>query len=62
MLVSDLTEQNISDEIIDKLLFEGLDYKGDKGDIIVVLGSKKLLYIEYPLQQCFIMRKEAVKL
>ena len=49
MLVSDLTEQNISDEIIDKLLFEGLDYKGDKGDIIVVLGSKKAPLYRIPV-------------
>lgn len=49
MLVSDLTEQNISDETIDKLLFEGLEYKGDKGDIIVVLGSKKAPLYRIPV-------------
>ncbi|MDE6150034.1 MAG: YdcF family protein [Ruminococcus sp.] len=51
MLVSELTEQNISDEIIDKLLFEGLEYKGDNGDLIVVLGSKKAPIYRMPVAE-----------
>lgn len=62
MLVSDLTEQNISDEIIDKLLFEGLDYKGDKGDIIVVLGSKKAPLYRIPVASMLYHKEKSSKI
>ena len=41
MKASQLTKENITPEIVDKLLFEGLDYKGETADVIIVLGSRK---------------------
>lgn len=36
-------------EIVDKLLFEGLDYKGETADVIIVLGSRKACDYRVPL-------------
>jgi len=44
MRVSDITEENISNEVIDRLLFEGLSNTGEKVDCIIVLGSEKAAY------------------
>ena len=40
MKASQLTKENIAPEIVDKLLFEGLDDKGDTADVMRVLGSR----------------------
>ena len=42
MKASQLTKENITPEIVDKLLFEGLDYKGETADVIIVLESLRL--------------------
>lgn len=41
MLVSTITETDLTSEIIDKLLFQGIQDTGESGDYIIVLGSKK---------------------
>lgn len=41
MKISKLTEEKITDKIVDKVLYEGLDYKNEKIDIAIVLGSSK---------------------
>lgn len=41
MKVSEITEEILNDEIVDKLLFEGLDYSRQTGDLIMVLGCRK---------------------
>jgi len=39
MWVSKITEDDLTNEIIDSLLFNGLDDNGEKADCIIVLGS-----------------------
>ena len=41
MLVSKITEENLTTEVIDRLLFHGLEDTGDNADCIIVLGSLK---------------------
>ena len=49
MKASQLTKENITPEIVDKLLFEGLNYKGETADVIIVLGSRKACDYRVPL-------------
>lgn len=49
MWVSKITEDNLSDEIIDRLLFEGLEDIGEKVDCIIVLGSIKAVKYRVPV-------------
>ena len=35
MKASQLTKENITHEIVDKLLFEGLDYKGETAEALI---------------------------
>ncbi|MFR5119759.1 MAG: hypothetical protein ACLTD2_07075 [Ruminococcus sp.] len=49
MKASQLTKENITPEIVDKLLFKGLDYKGETADVIIVLGSRKACDYRVPL-------------
>ena len=49
MKASQLTKENITPEIVDKLLFEGLDYSGETADVIIVLGSRKACDYRVPL-------------
>lgn len=49
MKASQLTKENITPEIVDKLLFQGLDYKGETADVIIVLGSRKACDYRVPL-------------
>ena len=49
MLVSQLTEEQLSDEIIQKLLFDGLKDEGSKGDCAIVLGSLKAAQYRVPV-------------
>lgn len=39
MKVSEITEEMLSEELIDRLLFDGLDDEGKDVDCIIVLGS-----------------------
>ena len=41
MKVSTLKLEDLTNEIIDKILYEGLEDRGDTGDCIMVLGSDK---------------------
>ena len=41
MLVSQITEKDLTIEVIDKLLFQGLEDTGENADCIIVLGSIK---------------------
>lgn len=49
MLVSKLSEKDLSEEIIDKLLFEGLEDTGEDVDCIIVLGSIKASKYRVPV-------------
>lgn len=41
MWVSEITEENLTDEVVDALLYEGIADTGEKADCIIVLGSIK---------------------
>lgn len=41
MRLSDITEDDLTEELTELLLFGGLDYGGERGDLILVLGSRK---------------------
>ena len=41
MKISELSEKNLTEEFVGRLLFDGLDYRGEQGSIIMVLGSRK---------------------
>lgn len=49
MLVSQLTEDRLTDEMIDRLLYEGLEDRGKHADCIVVLGSEKAVQYRVPV-------------
>lgn len=49
ILVSEINENNITDEIADKLLFDGLEYKGEEADVTIVLGSSKACFYRVPV-------------
>lgn len=49
MLVSALTEECLTQTVLDKLLFEGLEDTGSTGDCIIVLGSSKAVEYRVPL-------------
>ena len=41
MLVSSIKEEDLSAELVDRLLFQGLEDTGENVDCILVLGSVK---------------------
>ena len=49
MLVSRIKEEDLSIEIVDKLLFEGLEDTGENVDCIIVLGSIKATQYRVPV-------------
>lgn len=49
MWVSKITEDDLTNEIIDRLLFEGLDDNGQNADCIIVLGSIKAAKYRVPV-------------
>jgi len=49
MWVSKITEEDLTDEIIDRLLFEGLEDTGENVDCIIVLGSIKATKYRVPI-------------
>ena len=49
MLVSKIKEENLTVEIIDKLLFQGLEDTGESAECIIVLGSMKAAKYRVPL-------------
>ena len=48
MWVSEITEENLTVELADRLLFEGLEDKGENVDCIIVLGSSKAAKYRVP--------------
>ena len=48
MKVSTLRMESLSNEIIDRIIYEGLEDRGDTGDCIMVLGSNKALEYRVP--------------
>ena len=49
MLVSQITEKDLTIEVIDKLLFQGLEDTGENADCIIVLGSMKASKYRVPV-------------
>ena len=49
MLVSRITEENLTIEVIDRLLFQGLEDTGENTDCIIVLGSIKAAKYRVPV-------------
>ncbi len=49
MLVSELCKENLTDEIVDRVLFEGISDTGEKVDCIIVLGSIKASQYRIPV-------------
>lgn len=49
MWVSKITEEDLTNEIIDRLLFEGLEDTGENIDCIIVLGSLKATKYRIPV-------------
>lgn len=49
MLVSQIKEEDLTVEIIDRLLFQGLADIGEKADCIIVLGSRKAALYRVPV-------------
>ena len=49
MLVSKIKEEDLTPEVIDKLLFQGLEDTGESIDCIIVLGSMKAAKYRVPL-------------
>ncbi len=48
MFISELTIDNLTDEIIDRVLFEGIEDTGENVDCIIVLGSVKANLFRVP--------------
>ena len=49
MWVSEITAENLTSEIIDRLLFDGIDDDGEDVDCIIVLGSIKAFKYRVPV-------------
>lgn len=49
MLVSKITENDLTVEVVDRLLFQGLDDTGQTADCIIVLGSVKAARYRVPV-------------
>lgn len=48
MLVSQITEKDLSIETVDRLLFRGIEDTGEKAECIIVLGSAKAVKYRVP--------------
>lgn len=62
MLVSQLTEDRLTEEVLDRLLFEGLSDDGAKGDCIIVLGSRKAVEYRVPVAAALYHAGRATKM
>ncbi len=49
MLVSEIKESDLTQEVVDRLLFQGLEDSGETVDCILVLGSKKAAMYRIPV-------------
>lgn len=61
-LVSELTEDKITDEIVDKILFDGMEDCNENVDCIIVLGSIKASQYRIPIAAEAYHKKRAPKL
>ena len=48
MRISEIFEDNITDEIVDRVLFQGIKDNGEKADCTIVLGSSKAVQYRVP--------------
>lgn len=62
MWVSQITEDNLTNNVIDRLLFEGLNDHGENADCIVVLGSIKAAKYRVPLAVRAFFERRAEKI
>ncbi len=49
MWISDLTTEDLSEEMIDRILFQGIEDTGESADCIIVLGSIKAVNYRVPV-------------
>lgn len=49
MYISQINEEDLTDEMIDRLLFQGLEDTGENADCIIVLGSLKAATYRVPV-------------
>lgn len=49
MLVSQITEDDLTFDVVDRLLFQGIEDTGENTDCIIVLGSKKAAKYRVPV-------------
>ena len=61
MWVSEIAEENLTDVLIDSLLFDGLSDNGEKADCIIVLGSIKAAKYRVPAAAKVYFEKRAGK-
>lgn len=62
MLITELTTENLTDEIIDRVLFEGINDTGENVDCIIVLGSVKASIYRVPVAAKVYHDKRASKI
>jgi len=62
VLVSKITENDLTDELIDRLLFEGIEDTGENTDCIIVLGSIKASRYRVPVAVDAYRNKRAGKI
>ena len=62
MFISELTNKELTDKIIDSVLFEGLEDTGADADCIIVLGSTKASQYKVPIAVSAYKEKRAPKL
>lgn len=62
MLISELTTENLTDEIIDRVLFDGIEDTGENVDCIIVLGSVKASIYRVPIAAKVYHDKRASKI
>jgi uncharacterized SAM-binding protein YcdF (DUF218 family) len=62
MKVSLLKKSDLSKEIVDKMLYEGFEDTGDRGDCIIVLGSNKAPKYRVPKAVSIYQDKRASKI
>ncbi len=62
MRISELTTNDLTDEIVDRVLFEGIEDTGENVDCIVVLGSVKACVYRVPVAVKAYHEKRASKL
>lgn len=59
VIVSSIDEEMLDRETVDRLLFKDLSYGGEKGDLIMVLGSRKACEYRVPIAAKLFMSQKA---